>query len=248
MSKQTTHWSLDYIGDLLENYTPPTGPFDPAGAWEQRYMVALVVPEEGRNKSSDQGHMLIRRTPMIDDDLIRLDVELTVLMAGASAHRTCGCVTCKNDLLCSPVSWCVQSDQLTSQGALIPRTHLIEEGFIEAGRWVRVWKKGKRSMEAPVPLTSDWSLFEAVQRFPGRRTRPLDFSMLEEMDQLRPEQHLEETGVIAPVFDGKSHKLRGYHQTGRGILPYHYWVDEANRLLFAVGGIQGFVLVDSKML
>jgi len=36
-------------------------------------------------------------------------------------------------------------------------------------------------------------------------------------------------------------RLHSFEQTGDGILPYSYWLDDQHRLLLAVGGVRTFV-------
>ena len=103
------------------------------------------------------------------------------------------------------------------------------------------FEKSLDTAEQPVPATSHWSLFDAVQRLPGKATRPLRFTMLEEMDLVKPDQRLEfreETDL--EVGDTTLH-LRGYQQIGWGVLPWQYWVDDQGRLLFAFSGVRACI-------
>jgi hypothetical protein len=93
------------------------------------------------------------------------------------------------------------------------------------------------------------------------------FTLLDDFDQVKPDQTLAPHGQVTltlggsrvvrhrveklekgtvhrPVVEregGRNVVLRQYSQTGRGVVPWVYYVDEAGRLFFVVAGIEAYV-------
>jgi hypothetical protein len=100
----------------------------------------------------------------------------------------------------------------------------------------------KRMSKVPAPFTSNWSLFDAVQRLSGKGAAPLRFAVLEDLDLVKPNQRLTFVeGTSVAVGEGRQLALSGYERIGEGILPYHYWVDEQHRLLFVLSGPRAYL-------
>ena len=122
---------------------------------------------------------------------------------------------CRPNEIASPLAWTTTSRSLDEEGKEI------------AG--LQTTQKRENNTAA---LTSDFSLMEAVQRLPFAGPKPALFDLLEGMAILRPAHRL--------FFDGE----RRFHHTGRGLLPYQYWLDENHRLLLAVTQWRAYILDD----
>jgi len=175
----------------------------------------------------------------------------------------------KADGLATPIRWQAQSCVHDTEDKPIEDTRLQETG--EAGeRGPRVKVGGKTArVSVEGPFTFDWCLFEAVQRLPGEALEPLAFTLIDRLSReakaeqrlafrtaatvelggkrvWREEKQTLEAGAVyrpVPAREGATATaLRAYNQTGRGILPVVYWVNEQGRLLFALSGLIGYVL------
>lgn len=93
------------------------------------------------------------------------------------------------------------------------------------------------------PLLAQWSLLHILARGPGRYVRlrrgptngpgkgtPLRFDMLADCSVYKPGQALRYGGKIEVPTAAGNVRLDCYAQTGYGILPIHYLVDEAGRV------------------
>lgn len=74
-------------------------------------------------------------------------------------------------------------------------------------------------------LTHAWALFDAVQRLPREKTRPVSFSLTEDGDILKERQTLCYYRSRTVKLGGTSIKLDGYLQTGDDISPSGHRVD-----------------------
>ena len=120
-------------------------------------------------------------------------------------------------------------------------TKVKEKAIVRDGK-VKTTAMG-RSFEREISsgFTSNWSLFDAVQRLPGEETSTLDFTLLEDLDLIKDRQQLSYWQSAEFGFGESICPLVGYQHTGQGILPYQYWVDEHNRLLFVISGIRAYI-------
>jgi hypothetical protein len=124
-------------------------------------------------------------------------------------------MTCRANAIASPVAW------------TLTRRLFDAEGNEAAG----LQTTQERTNAAP-SVTSEFNLMEAVQRLPFADPQAAPFDVLERMSILRPGHRL--------FFDGE----RRFHHTGRGLLPYQYWLDESHRLLVVVTAWRAYILDD----
>ncbi|MHC4417974.1 MAG: hypothetical protein ACYSU6_05245, partial [Planctomycetota bacterium] len=123
-----------------------------------------------------------------------------------------------------------------------PLSEMSEAGVLADGT-IKLTSPKVKTREICVSgnLTSNWSLFDAVQRLGGKEAPSGSFTMLEDLRLVRGEQRLSFDGEAEFELGGKKMRLYGYHQIGEGILPIHYWLDEEGRLLFALGGVRVYL-------
>ena len=122
-------------------------------------------------------------------------------------------------------------------------------GFVEKGSWdgeamvvrSRSWTQRRRTEN---PLIGRWALLGLLES--GKlRKKPLTFDMLDD-STLRPGQVVRCTGEVEiPVAGGKT-KLDCYAQTGRGVVPIHYLVDQAGRVQLITQSTVNWVLSEMK--
>jgi len=262
--------SLSKVSACLEGFTPPVGSFDPHGAWEHRYAVWVLFPAQSGSVIQRAGALRLRREPS-GRDAATLDVTLSTTMGGrvGSGYYVHARLTCATDRLATPRSWELKSCMLdAATGRAVDLTETQQTGQVAGGMIRRqtvgnalrgvppsqaerngteaipyLGGRGKveRTVPAPKALSSNWSLFDALQRLPGNNVEPLAFDMLEEMDLLKPNQRLAyRRSLELPLSDQKV-KLHCFEHLGEGILPYEYWLDDQRRLLIAVSGMRAFI-------
>jgi hypothetical protein len=233
--------SLAKAMECLVGFEAPSGPFDPNGAWEHRYAVWIVLPESQFGKTTPFGAFRIRRQPA-GGDAARLEVSLASVQGGnrSSCYRAEARITCATDRLSTPRAWELRTVILDRNNKPIAGTEARETNEV-AGGVIRRRGKVERTMPAPKAFTSNWSLFDAIQRLPGNEVEPMTFDMFEELDLLKPNQRLAYRRTVEMALGGKLVKVHGFEQIGEGILPYTYWLDDQRRLLMAIGGLRAFI-------
>src|SRR5437762_2772005 len=84
-----------------------------------------------------------------------------------------------------------------------------------------------------------------IERLPRRESPALRFTLFDPCDVPKPNQVLSfyKTAQLAGRWAGAPSLLvHGFLQTGDGVSPQVYWVDEKGRLLFLIAGIDAYVL------
>lgn len=224
----------------LERLRPPEGPFNPQGEWERRYAVCVLGPERQAKGEHVQpyGKLALKRKPDGGGGcLLELDL-LATYRAGSQMH-TAASLTCAGNSLATPQKWNLRAD-FAENGKPTPELAVVESGVVRNSSVV-LRGKVERKMAVPRPFTSNWSLLEAVQRLPFEGLAPLDFDLLEDLDLLKPGQRLLSVGAVTLDLAGGPLRLHGFRQTGHGILPMHYWLDDQHRLIAASGGLRGLI-------
>ena len=242
-------FSLELYLEHLKDFSPPTGTFDPEGSWEHTYDVYPVYGKWSEWTEKHRGQCRIKRQVLPGEDTFRLDVssEVTFLDYGHGMHPTKTQLTtagirCANNVLATPQSWKLESVALDEKKKPRPLSKMSESAVFVSGIIKLTPPKGpSRKIYVSPNLTSNWSLFDAVQRLHNKVPPTTDFEMLEDLRLPRANQRLTSDGPIDIELGGKTIRLYGFHQIGDGILPIHYWLDEQGRLLFALGGVRAYL-------
>jgi hypothetical protein len=224
--------ALREYGELDGFQTP--GRFAPDGQWKHTYRIWLV-------NRRDYGFLSIERSPSSDGRSITLDVEVSVQQAAGTVHRTRSQIQCADDALSTPRSWKIESEILSSALQPTEVTRVREKAQVKGRKLSITTAERSLDREIPAVFTSNWSLFDAVQRLPGNGASTLEFALLEDLDLLKQRQRLSYWQSTELDIGGDSLQLTGYQQIGAGILPYQYWVDDQHRLLFAISGIRAYI-------
>lgn len=261
VTQLTDHFALAHFERALQGFRPPAADFDPAGAWVNCYDIW-----ECSQGTAKLGAMRIERTPL-ENGRVKLDVTFRKT-AKAGTMRAQMSVECLADELSTPVRWQGQTVSHDAGGVAIEDTLIRETGELVDGQLLV--SIGQTTTRTPVggPVALDWCLFDAVQRLPGETLGPLSFTLVDRLShQVKPDQRLTfrsaptvelggrrvwreekqelERGTVyrpVPAREGAVPvALRAYDQTGRGIVPIVYWVDESGRLLLVLSGLFGYV-------
>lgn len=219
---------------FLDHFSPPSQSFDPRANWVLTYALWL----EDAKKAA--GYLELRREA--SGSGISLQVDAAVRQTTGVIHSTKAKILCADDAFCTPHSWQLESSILSPNGDPVASTPLTHRAVVKKDTMEAELGGRKRVRQLPVPFTSNWSLFEGVQRMSNNGGTPLRFALLQDLDLLKPRQMLsvrEQTTV--DIAGGRSLSLECYEQIGEGVLPCHYWVDERHRLLFLLSGTTAYL-------
>jgi hypothetical protein len=229
-TQATPYGTLAAVREFLGKFSPPERSFDPHGAWKHGYEIHL------NSSAAPVGYLEIAREGSA------LSVESAVIQSTGAMQQTKARIICAQDALATPRSWQLESVLLDSAGQPVADTRLAHTATVTGGAIEAQIGKHKRTSKVSPPFTSNWSLFDAAQRLPGKGMSPLRFALIEDLDLLKGNQRLsfaEKTEVS--VAGGRQLALTGYERIGEGVLPYHYWVDDQHRLLFVLSGPRAYL-------
>ena len=213
---------------VFTGFSPPAGSFAPHGPWQHTYSVWVVGAD-------NSGYLQLERTSAA------LKVKLAIVQSTGSVQHTEAAIECAADALFTPRAWRLESWLDGLDGKPISYTKISEQAVLKDGNLEL--KAGNRTVtrKVPMPITSNWSLFDVVQRLAGAETQPLSFALLEDLDLVKPDQRLMFRESREIELNGKTLKLDRFDLIGQGVLPWQYWVDDRHRLLVAISGQKAFV-------
>lgn len=217
--------------------------FKPTGEWINTYRIWTC---HGYRESGNQnvGFLRIQKKTRGEGRIFELHVEQTVVQTDAMLNTIQAQMTCLNNEYASPVKWHLSSRFAGPAGDVLAELCTTESVSIEGKTLTIETPKGILHRQVDIPLTSDWSLFEAAQRWSVGEARHLRVAMLEGLHALKPEQHITYRG-LARTGDGPgAARLFHFVQLGTGILPYEYWLDDRHRLLIVTSMNKAYILDD----
>ena len=229
---------------VLKKYRPPAGPFDPAGSWEHAYGVYTLA---GRAVTARRVGVLRLRRRVDDGQDVVLKVEYSKTLNGGSQEVTASLHGRAGSTLSTPARWSFQTRLLDAAGKVIPGTRLSRSAVFRDGVVTIKDAVETRTISVGGAYTVNWSLFDAIQRLGGERARPIEFTIIDHFDQPKGNQRLSfRKRMDVTVAGGRTIRTLAYEQLGDGNVPWVYWLDERDRLLFIVAGLEAYVLESSK--
>ena len=221
--------------------TPPD--FDPAGSWANKYLVFVCRGYVERGNEG-VGVLRLERTPDETGSGFVLTVRQRMVMDPGHVHEIEVLARCRADRLATPVTWRLLSRFLDPRGREISGLAGEERGELQDGKIAVTRGGSERIRPLPGPVTSDWGLMEAVQRFAAGSGSPGAFAMLQSFTTLRAGQRIvavREERVGEPI----NGPLLRITQIGRGTLPYDYWLfPRERRLAILTTGPRAYILND----
>ena len=238
-SKLADHFSLSRLANILRAYRRAAGGFDAKGHWQTTYGVYTLARLAAR-----VGKMRLTRKADVGGAAIALDYEKTA--PGGFRQKVVARMTCRADALATPTAWTFESNVVDGKGKPLKNTSLKKSARVR-GEWIEITDgggKSSRRIALPGAYTINWAIFDVVQRLGREAFAPLRFTMIDHFDQVKPGQTLARRKTATVAVGGKPLRLHACEQSGRGIVPWVYWVDDRRRLLFAVAGLEAYVLED----
>ncbi|MBM4163784.1 MAG: hypothetical protein FJ222_05025 [Lentisphaerae bacterium] len=95
----------------------------------------------------------------------------------------------------------------------------------------------------PMPLCWKWGLPAVAQNMAENNIAELRFPVLDEFDAIHKNQTIRFRKKISlDCGDGQWVDFRVFELTGDGVIPTVYWVDNRNRTVFVISGMEAYVL------
>ena len=231
---------LEDIG-VIDGFPPAPKGFAPEGDWSQSYRIWLCHGYYGL-LNLEGGYLSIERRSNGGGDEFTLSVVQKFVNWEGIVQTITAEINCRNDEISSPLRWEYSSEFRNASGNVIPKLSTRHRGHIEGNTAILDTPGSRSEKRASQRLTADWCIFDAVQRLQTGTESAVNFDMLEVITALKTDQTIRrmESRTDRPSFYAS--ELTRFVQTGRGILPWEYWLDSNNRLLLATSGDRAYIL------
>lgn len=153
-----------------------------------------------------------------------------------------GRIVTRDDELATPLSW--ECETKVAKGANEPP--YLNSGHKWKGSYqdgVVEYSSGDVHMKKPVPhenLSWKWGLINLVQKMDPKDE--FHFSALDEMDMIYAHQYTRLRKYQEIETGSGKVKFKVYDILGDGVIPTVYWVDELDRVVLIINGMEAFVL------
>jgi hypothetical protein len=237
-------FSLLKLEKLLPGYTIPLSGNFSTGAFESTYNLYNLYGNNAVN-AGDFSLISTRNGESLHFEFISTRVANagTKQQGRSFKYLVSGNVRCKNNATISPEKWMVNS-RISADGSAFQGTSLVNQGVVKNGEIILDFgvKKIKKIIENQA-VSWKWGLIAVVQRMAEESVAELQFSLLDEFDLLYSSQKLKfrkrvnlDCGIGQPI------EFKVFELTGDGVIPTVYWVDNMNRTLFVILGMEAYVL------
>ncbi len=156
-----------------------------------------------------------------------------------------GNVVCSNDNTFTPERWDIASKiALTADAPAYMDTALNNKGTTK-NKQVRIKSAGKtiRLSFDNEALTWKWGIISLVQTMAKNNVNALQFASLDEFDICYNNQSVEHKRNKTIDCGAAGHvEFKVFEHLGEGILPTVYWVDDKNRTVFVITGMESYIL------
>jgi hypothetical protein len=153
-----------------------------------------------------------------------------------------GRIVTLDDALATPLSW--ECDTRVATGPDEPP--YLNSGHTWKGshkNGVVAYSSGEVSLKKTVPhdnLSWKWGLINLAQKMVPEDE--IHFSTLDEMDMIYEHQYIRLRKYQEIDTGSGPENFRVYDVLGDGLIPTVYWVDELDRVVFIINGMEAFVL------
>jgi hypothetical protein len=249
--KPADEFLLSLVPQELKGFVPPEGPFDAHGAWTHRYnlynMTSQFYPDFDKKVGMlPTGSLKLERIPKGLGGCT-LAFELAKDTAANLVQHISGKLSCAGDALSTPISWDLTETLCAPFGSVAFQRTMRKSGKRAGGALEIAIDGATVRHDSPGAYSSNWALFDAVQRLPRTVETPLQFSLLDGCDALKRGHILafrRTVNVELPVPESKKTTmiLHRYDHRGSAFSPAAYWTDEQGRVVFFISGIDVWVM------
>ena len=234
---------LHKIG-VLGKIPPPDKGFSPHSNWVNTYRICTCHGYLRRD-NDDLGLLQISRTGPKGKADFSLSVLQKIVHDDAAVCLSEAEMDCTADQSATLRSWKMSSRFLDHDERVIGEL-TDEENVRVTGGAIRIkTASGTFDRKTGGPVTSDWGMFEAVQRMGFGDSRPVRFDLLEGLTLNKGEQKLRYRGIYTFDSGGGEQALHWFTQVGHGVLPYDYYLDRYHRLVVVITGPRSYILDDN---
>lgn len=232
-------WAM--LGDRLAQWSPTIDSAPPGGERRLTYVRHGLVPErQGLPGGGVAGRLELDIAGAKGG--VRLRARESIA-AGFTTMETVAEIEADASELLTPRSWTLAIRWTCRAPAGGCAEELDQTASARADDSQIVWSlPARRRCPAPLRWTCFWSLVAAAARWPRRSGSALEFDLLEDLDQWKPSQRIVFAGATEVSVAGRERRFGVFEQTGRGVMPWRWWVEEGGVVWLAAGGRKAYLL------
>jgi len=222
---------LDSLG-ALKGIPKPNEDFDPANNWKLKY--GIWVCRGYLNRGNEfLGALDLERIKNAELKTHLLKVKKTYVCNEGFTHIMKAEMECSSEVPSQPLEWTFSNKQIDPEGREMTEVAYTESGWRKND--ILAIKKGRKTYEYNTSgvISSDWNVFEFIQRMPFTKDLKVGFDMIERLDLPKNEQTIRYRNPETWMIGGRERTLHRFSQIGQGILPFDYWLDDYHRVLIA---------------
>jgi hypothetical protein len=227
---------------VLKRFPVSLSGFDPQRGFRHDYQLWITYGHFPHSGNRTVGALKLRKNDPAGE-IQKLDIVQSYSNAEEVVHSLTAAVTCRHDRIAQPQEWLLTSEFSNTKDTWKGLATKLTTKYAVEGTTLTVSADGRLSTrKLPGPTSSDWCMFEAIQRMPFDNELKLKFDILEGLSALRPGHRLTYAGEVQHQWGKDAVKLHCFRQFGQGMLPYEYYLDDTHRLVMVVSGYRAYIL------
>lgn len=208
-----------------------------AGRWTDYW----VTTNHGWNEAIDAGMLRIATKPN-ENGGRHVKIEYHVALLGGFEHRIHADIHCDDTELNPMRRWTMRSMTTGPNGENRPDLNGETSARLEDGRWVETIHGKHFGRDWPTTLCGDWALMDAATRMQDvAKPTEQSFAALDNLTTLKVDQHWQALPEAYRSDEANGVALRGFYQSGIGVLPREFWINEAGKLAMVIDYNRVFV-------
>ncbi len=231
------------LAGYLESFSPPKGTMGAQGGWTAVYDLLRFWATAAYKRATGiamyntvLGQVAITKRMASPDYEIEMSYQPTSSVESVKARISCS----GSSPVAALKSWEMDWSFLGKGQEL---SYVNREQAVVAPDHFSVTSRGNTDrFELKQPLTSPWTLMDAVRWLPAKTGWCHEFDMYMDLSSLRRNQSLSFSGSGQVALATGFQDMAFYEQLGEGIEPIHYAVDSHQRTLFVTQGQLGWGL------
>jgi len=246
LDASTGPYAVKPIRDHLRRFSPVEAPLSKSGNYRLTYDIVHWIWIDGRQgtfANSILGRVAIERQTA--DGKVAYEVNQRTRIGGVDNFVEARIVCEANDFN-SLRQWTLNSYSKSIKGELDPLSRLGEKGRCEDGQ-IRIESDDHTyGFVAGNAVVTQWTILDLLMRRVNSASDAV-FDLLQDLSLFKPNQALVHDGVTpVELGNGRTIELQTYAQTGQGVLPIHYLLDEQRRPQLVTNSILSWALTQSS--
>jgi hypothetical protein len=170
---------MNDIGEL-DRFPQSSKQYDPQKEWSLTYRVwgCHGYKKHPNSQNKEMGLLKLSKSN-ITARQFHLDIHQEIINDYGILNRIRASVECQNNELNSPVSWHLTSEFIGSERQPLTELGIRETARVEKESLIIETNDKQFTRKIKQPLSSDWTLLQAVQHFSFDHDFALDFHLLE---------------------------------------------------------------------